>query len=107
LQQLQWKEQGKEDDHTHDEDEEDLKYNGNKNRQAVARDCQEQRKTVLEAKVHNRLQCLRSRSRNRRQRRRRRRRIIIIIIIIIQGGVRRRQILYSSINTDMYHFRIW
>jgi hypothetical protein len=35
--------------------EEDLKYNGGKNRQGIATDRREWRKIVLEAKVHNRL----------------------------------------------------
>jgi hypothetical protein len=42
-----------------DEAEEDINIMETKNRQAMATDCWEWRKTVLEAKVHNGLQCLR------------------------------------------------
>jgi hypothetical protein len=40
---------------------------GIKNRQAVARDCQEWRKIVWEAKVRNGLYCLRGRRKRRKQ----------------------------------------
>lgn len=61
LQQLKWKEQGSEDNHTKD-GETSLKVTntmGIKNRQAMVSDHQEQRKTALEAKLNKRLQCLR------------------------------------------------
>jgi hypothetical protein len=50
LQQIHSKEQGK---IWRDEVEEDLNMMGIKNRQAMARKCQEWRRIVLEAKVHN------------------------------------------------------
>jgi hypothetical protein len=55
LQQLQWKEQEKEEDKVkeRDECEDDLNIMGRKNRQAMIRQLRKWRKFVLEAKVHN------------------------------------------------------
>jgi hypothetical protein len=52
------------------------KYNGDINRQAMATNCREWRKTVLEAKMHNGLQCVRRRRKMKRKRWRKGRRWI-------------------------------
>ena len=75
LKDLQWKEQGKQEDNVKDGakvgwgwggTEEDLNVVGVRKRQAVARERREWKKTLLEFKVlHNRLQHLRRRRRKR------------------------------------------